>query len=110
MWTIADGKRFFKGGTPNEIPGKPVTVRYEITDEPAESGLRLSDDDLSTLAAEPGDLLYVSDVRKQLGGLRSLHIKAGASHTEKGKAYIPRVLWEESNMLTQFPMRVEKIM
>jgi len=110
LWTIAEGKRFFKGGTPNEKPGKPVKVVFEITDESAEAGLRLSDSDLSTLSAQPGDLLYVSDIRKRLGGLRSLHIKAGESHTEIGKAYIPKVLWEESNLLTELPMRVEKIM
>ena len=38
---------------------------------------KLTKKHMDTLAAEPGDLLYVCDKRWWLGGLRSFHTKAG---------------------------------
>ncbi|MCP4251024.1 MAG: sodium/solute symporter [bacterium] len=80
VWgTVADALRHYKGS-----PGKerPVTraraaVRQVATDlPPTDSGLarvRISPELARALEAEPGDLVYLSDARRRLGGLRSCH-------------------------------------
>jgi hypothetical protein len=109
IWTIADGKRSFKDGTPNERPGRAVRLSIRVTPGTPEDGVQLSAADLETLAAERGDLLYLADARKRLGGLRSLHAKAGQSHTDTGIALIPEGLFNASNLLLHKEVRVEKI-
>lgn len=109
IWTIADGKHAFKGGTPNERPGRTVRLHVQITPGDPEEGIQLSTADLETLAAEPGDLLYLADSRKRLGGLRSLHAKAGTAHSNPGIVLIPEGLFDTSNLLPHREVRVEKI-
>jgi len=41
-------------------------------------------------AAEVGDLVYLSDKRKWLGGLKSIHSEYGEPHDEEGVVYINR--------------------
>jgi SSS family solute:Na+ symporter len=43
---------------------------------------------MQTMAANPGDLVYLSDKRKWLGGLKSIHSVYGEPHRENGIAYI----------------------
>ena len=50
------------------------------TDSVALGTVRLPQFAMDALAAEPGDLLYVADSRWWLGGLRSVHVKAGEAH------------------------------
>ena len=47
-----------------------------------------SKNDLLKLGAEVGDLVYLSDKRKWLGGLKSIHSKIGKPHNEDGKVYL----------------------
>ena len=76
--TQLDAMRIFKGSEINRTPGERVYLAVEQDDT-------LEDDEivfcgqsaLDTLAAEPGDLLYVCDKRWWFGGLRSIHAKAG---------------------------------
>ena len=42
------------------------------------------------MTAEVGDLVYLSDKRKWLGGLRSIHSEYGEPHDEEGIVYINR--------------------
>ncbi len=69
---------YFKGGPINRREGKvvylPVQTDATLTD--AEM-VCVSSAHMDTLAADPGDLLYVCDKRWWLGGLRSFHTKAG---------------------------------
>jgi hypothetical protein len=70
----------FKGGKINRREGKLVYLTVES--DPALEGhevVQLSSEHLSTLAADPGDLLYVCDQRWWLGGLHSIHLKAAES-------------------------------
>ncbi|MBX3176294.1 MAG: sodium:solute symporter family protein [Candidatus Hydrogenedentes bacterium] len=67
----------FKGGALNRREGKVVYLTVEA--DPALAGredAQLSREHLDTLAAEPGDLLYICDRRWWLGGLHSIHLKA----------------------------------
>ncbi|MBT4064398.1 MAG: hypothetical protein HOE72_03985, partial [Candidatus Marinimicrobia bacterium] len=38
--------------------------------------------------AEIGDLVYISDKRKWMGGLKSIHAVFGQPHDEEGMVYI----------------------
>jgi hypothetical protein len=69
---------YFKGGPINRAEGDTLYIRVE--EDPALSGtdtIHLATNQLETLAANPGDLLYVCDRRWWFGGLRSFHTKAG---------------------------------
>ena len=78
--TQLDAMRIFKGSEINRTPGERVWLKVVEDDS-------LDDDEvvfcnqsaLDTLAANPGDLLYVCDKRWWFGGLRSIHAKAGAA-------------------------------
>ena len=84
--TQIDAMRQFKGGTPNRRPGKKVRLRTEISDSlSGEDTVVLPQSALDEMAADPGDLLYVSHIRWWYGGLRSVHVKAGQA-AESGQS------------------------
>lgn len=85
--SIQDARRFFKGGEPNDAEGEKVLVHYKVI-ETEEDIIRFSKDDMRTMAANPGDLVYLCDKRKWLGGLKSIHSVYGEPHDENGIAYI----------------------
>ena len=63
-----------------------------------------SKNDLLKLGAEVGDLVYLSDKRKWLGGLKSIHSTFGKYHNEDGVVYlnkdqIDNGLFEENKIL-----------
>jgi SSS family solute:Na+ symporter len=45
---------------------------------------------MEKMAADVGDLVYISDKRKWLGGLKSLHSRYGEPHDEDGIVYITK--------------------
>jgi solute:Na+ symporter, SSS family len=77
IWTLSAGRRFFKGGEPKRTTGKKIALKLIADAGIAEPVVMVHRTDLERLSAEPGDLLYLADKRWWLGGLRSLHIKAG---------------------------------
>lgn len=85
--SIQDARRFFKGGEPNDAEGEKVLVHYKVIENEADE-ISFSKNDMQTMAANPGDLVYLSDKRKWLGGLKSIHSVYGEPHTENGIAYI----------------------
>ncbi|NHZ87276.1 MAG: sodium/solute symporter [Planctomycetia bacterium] len=86
--SIQDARRFFKGGEPNDAEGEKVMVHYNIVDGEVDEIIRFSKDDMKAMAANPGDLVYLCDKRKWLGGLKSIHSVYGKPHNENGIAYI----------------------
>ncbi|MEE9571914.1 MAG: sodium:solute symporter family protein [Candidatus Neomarinimicrobiota bacterium] len=85
--SIQDARRFFKGSEPNDTEGEKVLVHYKVIDGEVDE-IRFSEDDMQIMAANPGDLVYISDKRKWLGGLKSIHSVYGEPHNENGIAYI----------------------
>jgi SSS family solute:Na+ symporter len=85
--SIQDARVFFKGSEPNDAEGEKVLVHYKVIDSEVDE-IRFSEDDMQTMAANPGDLVYLSDKRKWLGGLKSIHSVYGEPHRENGIAYI----------------------
>ena len=89
VWSIAAAKAAFKGSTPNEQLGEKIEVKFKLMDNDFDKVL-FSKNDLSRMAAEVGDLVYLSDKRKWLGGLKSIHSEYGEPHDEEGVVYINR--------------------
>ena len=85
--SIQDARVFFKGGEPNDAEGEKVLVHYKVIEDEMDV-IRFSKDDMQTMAANPGDLVYLCDKRKWLGGLKSIHSVYGEPHDENGIAYI----------------------
>ena len=86
-WSIKEAKEIFKGGQINDKEGRNVLVNWKLKED-EEDVVNFSDDDMQRLSAKPGDIIYLSDRRKYLGGLKSIHTKAGESHKEPGIVYI----------------------
>ncbi len=87
IWSIAKAKEMFKGGKPNDKEGEKVNVHWKVNDE-HDDFVHFSKKDMEKMAAEEGDLVYLSDKRKWLGGLKSIHTKYGKPHSEDGIVYI----------------------
>ncbi len=106
--TIFAAKTKFKGGTPHEEMGAKVHCKLDILASDDEL-VHLSKADMEKMKAVPGDLLYVADARGWLGGLRSIHIKAGEMHDDEGMIRISKKAIEDGNFLDGRPVKVEKI-
>ncbi len=87
IWSIAKAKEIFKGGKPNEKEGEKVKVSWKIKKDETDCAL-FSKNDMEKMAAEEGDLVYITDKRKWLGGLKSIHTRYGKPHDEDGVVYI----------------------
>ncbi|MDQ7817704.1 MAG: sodium:solute symporter family protein [Melioribacteraceae bacterium] len=86
-WSIAKAKELFKGRPINDREGKKIKVNWKLKDGD-DNTINFSENDMRTMAAESGDLVYISDSRRYLGGLKSVHAEYGAPHNENGIVYI----------------------
>ena len=112
--TELDAMRQYKGAEVNRKPGKKARLRI-VVDE----GLSVEDAEqpvvivpqsaLDTMAANPGDLLYVCDTRWWFGGLRSVHVKAGDPGDE-GVCKLSPASLEIAHLKDSQDVLVEKIM
>lgn len=66
---------------------------------------------MQSLHANEGDLVYISDQRFWLGGLRSIHAKAGKPHNQNPNVVqMTAKLVAEGDLLVTNPVTIEKIM
>ncbi|MCA9242687.1 MAG: sodium/solute symporter [Phycisphaerales bacterium] len=79
--------------------GGPPPAEYPI--------VRLAKPQMERLKANEGDLVFIADARRWLGGLRSCHARLGLPHDEPGLVYIDPETFEESSLLPGKPMRVD---
>ena len=80
-------REIFKGSKPNDKQGENVEVSW-IVNKIQGDVVNFSTKDMDRMAANKGDLVYVSDSRKWLGGLKSIHSVYGEPHEEEGIVYI----------------------
>ncbi|MHC4823951.1 MAG: sodium:solute symporter family protein [Planctomycetota bacterium] len=80
LWSLKGAREMFKGGKPNDRIGFRQTVTWEVNEDLPEGTVQLDQETLHHLAADEGDLVYVCDTRKWLGGLRSAHAKIDGIH------------------------------
>lgn len=80
-------KAIFKGSAVNEEKGENIKVSWRVEDTD-KNVMRFSMNDMKRMKANPGDLVYVQDERKWLGGLKSVHSQYGEPHNEDGIVFI----------------------
>ena len=86
-WSVQKAKELFKGSKLNEREGERVYVDWKLK-EGYEDSIEFSLKEMKLMEAEEGDLVYLSDARKILGGLKSIHSVLGKPHNEEGIVYI----------------------
>ena len=72
VWSLDKTREFFKGSAPNDRPGQSIKVQWALK-EGAKDTVGFSINDMEVMAADVGDLVYLADERKWLGGLKSIH-------------------------------------
>ena len=85
--SIEEARKFFKDGEPNDKEGEKVFVHFKQA-EGKESVVCFSKESMERMNAQSGDLVYLSDKRKWLGGLKSIHSVFGKPHDEPGVVYL----------------------
>ena len=97
-----------------EEAGAPVQIRppeasTSGTPPPEYAIVRLSSADMRRLKAEPGDLLYVADARRWLGGLRSSHCRTGEPHDLGNVVLMAAEAFKAGNFRPSRAVRIEKV-
>ncbi|MGB6867849.1 MAG: sodium/solute symporter [Candidatus Aminicenantaceae bacterium] len=106
--TLDKAKEKYKGAPANEIEGKKVVVTLGVNREIEE--LSTTRDVADLLSARKGDIVYVSDARRWLGGLRSVHARLSAIHEgDPFEVWISPDLIEQGNLILNRKHRIEKI-
>jgi SSS family solute:Na+ symporter len=108
-WSIARAKELFKGRKVNEIEGKNVNVNWKMK-EGDEDTVNFSKSDMEEMKANIGDLVYITDARKWMGGLKSVHSVFGESHEETGIVYITEDHTKQAQFVKGKPVTAEKEM
>ncbi len=106
VWgTVADAIRRYKGAPGAETESAWATTAVALRagdDDPSDPDTGLPLATLTrpladALAAAPGDLLYVTDARVWLGGLRSAHVKVAAvTDASEPRLDLPQSAWEDA--------------
>jgi SSS family solute:Na+ symporter len=103
VWSIKKAKEKFKGSKVNEKEGQKVHVMWRLRKDD-EDVINLSSEDMKKMAAEVGDIVYLCDARKYLGGLKSVHTRIGQPHDDPGIVLISKehkltALFQEDKIL-----------
>ena len=109
VWGIAKAKETFKGSKVNERDGETIKVKW-VLKESEDDLMYFSKTDMLKMAADPGDLVYVSDARKIFGGLKSCHSTFGAPHDEDGIVYISQEHIDQGQFVKGKTLTAEKEM
>ena len=79
LWTIKDGPKYFKGSEVNKNAG--ITIKFsgseiEVSNK-EDNTVSLPKKYMNEIKGEKGDLIYISDHRWYLGGMKSTHARLG---------------------------------
>jgi len=108
-WSIKAAKEFFKGGKINDREGEKIRINWKLKDGD-EDIVYFSKNDMNKMQADVGDLVYLCDARKWLGGLKSVHSIYGEPHSEDGVVYITNENLAQGQFIKNKPMTAEKEM
>ncbi|BDQ02258.1 sodium:solute symporter family protein [Ignavibacterium sp.] len=109
VWSIKKAKEYFKGSKLNEREGEKIKVHWKLK-EGEDDTVHFSKNDMKRMAAEVGDLVYISDARRYLGGLKSVHTVYGEPHDEDGIVYISNEHYEQGQFVKGKLLTAEKEM
>jgi len=87
VWSVEKAKEFFKGSKINDDEGVVVKVKWKLKEGEDET-VNFSQQEMDLMKANTGDLVYLCDARKYLGGLKSVHAIYGEPHSENGMVYL----------------------
>ena len=108
-WSIDKARAMFKGSAPNDEIGAIIQVRLKQVKGDGTS-IMFSKNDMARMAAKQGDLVYLSDKRKWLGGLKSIHSVYGRPHQDDGIVYLDKTQVENGLFDDGRPLIAEKEM
>jgi SSS family solute:Na+ symporter len=109
VWSIKKAKETFKGSKLNEEIGEIVKVNWKKKEDEADT-TNFSKNDMKLMKAGEGDLIYLCDARKYLGGLKSIHTVYGEPHDEDGVVYINNEHLLNGQFIEGKPLTAEKEM
>jgi SSS family solute:Na+ symporter len=78
--SLAVAKARYKGGQPNEAAGAKAACR--LREDVSVEGVSVSSRIAESINATVGDIVYLSDARWWLGGLRSVHTRVTSIHAD----------------------------
>ncbi|MBT3607509.1 MAG: sodium:solute symporter family protein [Candidatus Marinimicrobia bacterium] len=107
IWSLDKARELFKGSAPNDRPGEKIVVRWKLKDDNSDI-VRFSIGDMESMGADVGDLVYLADERKWLGGLKSIHSVYGEPHKEDGVVHITQFQVESGLFDEKRKLIVEK--
>ena len=107
VWSLDKTREFFKGSAPNDRPGQSIKVQWALKEGDKDT-VGFSINDMEVMAADVGDLVYLADERKWLGGLKSIHSVYGDPHAEDGTVYITQAHVEMGMFDPERKLRAEK--
>ncbi|MEE9430658.1 MAG: sodium:solute symporter family protein [Melioribacteraceae bacterium] len=104
VYSVAKAKELFKGSKINDEEGEVIKIHWKKKDGDDDI-INFSVADMKKMKANVGDLIYLCDARKYLGGLKSTHCIYGEPHNEDGIVYITNEtllngVYEEGKILT----------
>ncbi len=109
VWSLAKAKEMFKGSKVNDRDGEIIKVNWKFI-ESTDDLMYFSKNDMAKMAADPGDLVYICDTRKILGGLKSVHSTYGKPHDEDGVVYITQEHIDQGQFVKDKMLTAEKEM
>jgi SSS family solute:Na+ symporter len=107
--SINEARRHFKEGEPNDERGERVSVHMKKVNGD-DTTVQFSREDMKKMKAHTGDLVYLADKRKWLGGLKSIHSVIGEPHEETGLVYLTEEQMENGLFDSERMLDVEKEM
>lgn len=122
VWgTLKKAQTEFKGSPANTERGKPVTLtagfrkkvtEHDFDEKTGRYGVKLPPEALETLSAETGDLVFITDKRWYLGGLRSVHATVLSGRAKGDHLELPAEAAESLGLdpTEKRPVKVEKLL
>ncbi|MDP6963763.1 MAG: sodium:solute symporter family protein [Planctomycetota bacterium] len=108
MFSLGAARALFKGGKPNDRIGFAQTVTFELDTSLPPGAIRMDAEAMHHLAAEQGDLAYICDKRKWLGGLRSAHGHFDGVHQLGETVLLSQEIYDSGHFLAGKLIVVEK--
>jgi solute:Na+ symporter, SSS family len=109
VYSLKKAKEMFKGSKINDRDGQKIVVDWKLKDTD-EDVIYFSTNDMKRMEADPGDLVYITDARKWMGGLKSVHSIFGEPHDEDGVVYITNEHLAAAQFVEGRKLRAEKEM
>ena len=109
--TLDEAMEMYKGGKPNHAVGKPVKrLPFRLDESVPFNLISVSPAAMEQMKAREGDMVYMTDARPWLGGLRSQHVKFAAPHSDPENVLrMSRATQDDAFLLDGRPVTLDKI-